>query len=122
MPRNIDIEFEKIYGYLPSPQEKWEYMHGTDAYGNLPQYKKDQHVGHCYAPCPYSTQSPALRSFHMLGNDFDLNERYNHTDANGIIYYMETTSKGSKWGFECTFNGCPYLTLPENDETKYFYV
>lgn len=119
MPRNIDIEFEKIYGYLPSPQEKWEYMHGTDAYGNLPQYKKDQHVGHCYAPCPYSFQSPELRSFHMLGA-IDLEaDRNNHIGSDGKIYYMRTTAKGSVWGFECTFDDC--LFKLENGK-RYFYV
>lgn len=118
MPRHICDEVAGL-----SDKDKWKYLYGTDAYGNLPQHKKDQHVGHCYAPCPYSTQSDTQRSFHMLGNDFDLSTRYNHTGPDGTIYYMEVTSKGSKWGFECTFSGCPYLILPENVEgKKYFYV
>ena len=29
-------------------QELWEATHGTESYGNLPQYKKDQHVGKVY--------------------------------------------------------------------------
>jgi len=33
---------------------------------DLPIYKRDDHIGHCYAPCPFSTQSDDIRSRMML--------------------------------------------------------
>ena len=47
-------------------QEKWRQIYGTENYGNLPENKKGQHVGHKYAPCPFSTQSNDLRTRIML--------------------------------------------------------
>jgi hypothetical protein len=47
-------------------QEKWRQIYGTENYGNLPKYKKSQHVGHKYAPCPFSTQCDDLRTRIML--------------------------------------------------------
>lgn len=93
-----------------TPQEKWREVYGTDAYGNLPQWKKDQHVGHCYAPCPWSTQSSDLRTRHMLGlsSTDPLPARIDHTGADNKIYYMTTTQRGTGWGYECTSDLCSY--------------
>jgi hypothetical protein len=101
-------------------EEKWEYIYGTDAYGNLPQYKKDQHVGHCWHPCPYSLQADDNRVRIMLGlSDTDpLPDRNSHFDGNKI-HYMKTESRGSKWGFECTYDNCSYYTT---NGRRYFYA
>lgn len=91
---------------------QWQYEYGTAVYGNLPQHKKHEHEGHCWAPCPYSTASSDVRSEIMLGfvptvkNDHD-------------IHYMETGSNGIRWGFRCTYSGCPYL---QTTGKQYFYV
>lgn len=66
-------------------QEKWRQIYGTENYGNLPENKKGQHVGHKYAPCPFSTQSGNLRTRIMLrdyvyaqsGNTSDLMDMNN---------------------------------------------
>lgn len=47
-------------------QEKWRQIYGTENFGNLPENKKGYHVGHKYAPCPFSTQSSYLRTRIML--------------------------------------------------------
>ena len=41
---------------------------GTPYVYNLPQWKKDQHVGHCWAPCPFSTESSYQRTRQMIGD------------------------------------------------------
>jgi len=33
---------------------------------------------------------------------------------------MKTEGKGSVWGFECTFDNCPFIEL--SDGKRYFYV
>lgn len=91
---------------------QWQYQYGTSVYANLPQYKKHEHVGHCWAPCPYSTDSDGVRSESMLG--FTPATKNDHG-----IYYMKTEGKGGVWGFECTYDGCPYYT---GTGKKYFYV
>ena len=93
-----------------TPEEKWEALYGTEAFGNLPQYKVNGHVGHCYAPCPYSTQSTDLRTRHLLKlSDMDeLPLKVGHVGDDSKEYFMKTAFRGS-WGFECTYSGCPYL-------------
>jgi len=39
---------------------RWKYRHGTslaNSYANLPEYTRSNHSGHCWVPCPYSTQA-----------------------------------------------------------------
>lgn len=91
---------------------QWQYERGTTIYGNLPQYKKSQHEGHCWAPCPYSTDSSDARSETMLG--FEPATKNDHD-----IYYMKTDINGTKWGFTCTYSGCPYLITTGQ---QYFYL
>ena len=95
---------------IGTPQEVWEYMYGTDAVGNLPQYKVPNHVGHSWMPCAYSTQADDLRTRLLLGlSDLDpLPSQVDHTDANGKVYYLKTKGKGPRWGYECPFDNCPY--------------
>lgn len=97
----------------------WESFYGTTASGNLPQWKKDQHEGHCWHPCPYSTQSTALKTRHLLSlDDIDpLPTKVDHTE-NSREYFMKTKYKGS-WGYECTFDDCPYFI---DNGVKYFYT
>ena len=97
---------------------QWKYEYGTYHYGNLPQYKKNQHVGHKWAICPYSDQSSEGRTRLMLGLD-ELTALPQQNDHG--IYYMKTTSNGKDWGFECTFVGCPYVSY-YNIGVKYFYI
>ena len=56
-----DVIFEKWI--------QWRCQTGSVHYGNLPEFVKTQNVGHCHAPCPYSTQSSAGRTRIMLGLD-----------------------------------------------------
>ena len=92
---------------------QWKYKYGTQAYGNLSQYKKSEHVGHCWMPCPYSTDSSDDRSEGIL----DFVPTKNDHD----IYYMETASNGTVWGFRCTYDNCPYLTT-YSGTNRYFYA
>lgn len=99
----------------------WKRRVGTSNYGNLPSDKKQlDKVGHCYAPCPYSTQSSDLRTSNLLSLDSGeaLPDRVDHS-VDGVTYYMRTASRGSKWGFECTYPGCPYYLLTGQ---KYFFT
>jgi hypothetical protein len=99
----------------------WKRRVGTSNYGNLPEDKKRlDKVGHCYAPCPYSTQSTDLRTRHLLGLDDDatIPTKVTH-EVGGVTYYMRTANRGSKWGFECTHPGCPYYLLTGE---KYFFT
>lgn len=99
----------------------WKRRVGTSNYGNLPSDKKNLNKeGHCYAPCPYSTQSNDVRTALLLGlaEGDALPAKVDHT-AGGITYYMETASRGSKWGFECIYPGCPHYLLTGQ---KYFFT
>jgi hypothetical protein len=100
-------------------QEKWRALYGTEYEGNLPQYKATQHVGKSFSPCPYSTQSPDLRTRHMLNLTMSgtLPLKVDHTGSDSILYYMKTDNRGV-WGYECTFSGCPYLL---STGIPYFY-
>jgi hypothetical protein len=91
----------------------WKKRIGTSNYGNLPSdNKRLNKIGHSYAPCPYSTQSSDLRTRNLLYLDVDeeLPSKVDHS-AGGVVYYMKTDSRGSKWGFSCTYPGCPYYLL-----------
>jgi hypothetical protein len=104
----VGVPFEKFM--------QWYYQHGTYQYGNLGDFKKDDHVGHCFAPCPYDTACSDERTRHML--DLSDTDPLPLRTAHGI-YYMRTESRGSKWGFECTYDSCPhYLSTGR----RYFYV
>ncbi len=99
-------------------QEKWRQIYGTESYGQLPQDKKQDDEGHCYAPCPFATQSTDIRTEHMVGSPPPYS-KVDHTGDDGRVYNMKTWAHGSRWGFECTFSGCPYL-LAEGEE--YFWT
>jgi len=90
--------------------EKWHKLYGTDNFGNLPAYKVLDHVGHCYAPCPYSLQATDLRTRHLLGLSAtdSLPLKVAHVGSDNKEYFMRTAFSGD-WGFECTFSGCPSL-------------
>lgn len=100
-----------------TPQERWEQLYGTTVYGNLPQHKKHNHVGHCWAKCPYDTTCSGVRRRHMVGTETPPEGTVLH-EAGGKHYYMKTHSRGV-WGFECTFDGCPYYITYGK---RYFFV
>lgn len=105
------------YSHVPFEKfMQWYYTYGTYQYNNLPEHKKHEHIGHCFAPCPYDSNAKELRTRHLLdlGDSDPLPTRNDHG-----IYYMRTTSKGSKWGFECTFDNCPYYVA---NGQRYFYI
>ncbi len=100
-------------------QEKWHKIVGTDHYGNLPEHKKHQHDGHCWAPCPYSTQATDMKTRHLLGltSSGILPSKVLHVDENGREYFMKTSHSGD-WGFTCTYSGCGFLLA---NNRPYFY-
>lgn len=112
MPRDIDRETEGM-----SPSEKWEYIYGTDRVGRIPEYKPTKFIGKSYAPCPYSTQSTDLRTKLMLNIEDDTMPDKTDHSVDGVVYYMRTYRKG-RWGFECTFDNCPYYL---QNGKRYFY-
>jgi len=95
-------------------ETEWEYIYGTKHQGNLPGNRKVISaitddvvwVGYSWAPCPYSTSASDERREHLIGETDPSEGKNEHADANGKIYYMKI--KGSGWGFECTFDDCPY--------------
>lgn len=100
-------------------EDHWKSLYGTTAVGNLPRYKVGRFVGKSYSPCPYSIQSDDLRTQIMLGleqNDFSTN-KVDHT-KNNVTYYMKVKRKNA-WGYECTFDECPYYLLTGR---RYFFV
>jgi hypothetical protein len=107
MPRNICDEANRAVA-SGIVDNMWEYIYGTEHEGNLPQYETYTHEGHSYAPCPYSTQSDEVRSRIMLNlsNSDPLPTRNLHQIGNRE-YFMKTDYSG-KWGFRCTFVGCPF--------------
>jgi len=99
----------------------WRIRVGTIRYGNLPKNKKhDGKVGHCWAPCPYSTQSTELRTRHLLrlSENDPLPIKIDHSN-NGVTYFMKTSSRGGVWGYECSYIGCTYYIL---NGKKYFFT
>lgn len=108
-----------IANYSHVPFERflqWKFEQGTYQYGNLGDWKKDDHVGHCFAPCPYDSNADETRTRIMLdlSNSDPLPTRNDHG-----IYYMKTANRGAKWGFECTSDSCPYYTT---NGVRYFYT
>lgn len=88
----------------------WKCSNGTVNYGNLPSRKRD-HTGKCFAPCPFDSNTDVIRSEAMLG----------YTPASLSdhgSYYLKVIYHG-RWGFECTYSGCPYLI---EYGRPYFYV
>ena len=79
----------------------WKCAYGTTNMGNLPTRKRD-HVGISCIPCPYDTGSDLDRSEVWLGQP--VGPQNDHGE-----YYMRVAQRGNRWGFECTFSGCPYL-------------
>ena len=104
---------------LLTSQEKWRAIIGTENEGQLPEYKVNQHVGHCWASCPYDSEATELRTRHLLGlSETDpLPTRVSHVDNNGTSHYMKTSDRGG-WGYECTYSGCPSLLV---NGMPYFY-
>lgn len=100
--------------------EKWvqhKFSMGTTMYGNLPQHKKHEHVGHCWMPCPYDVNTEVVRMRAMLDLDvgqFPIEGRNDHG-----VYYMKTDHSGPVWGFSCTYHNCPYLVAYGS---TYFYA
>jgi hypothetical protein len=116
-----ETKWSSVYGHVKFERFlQWKYTYGTTQYGNLPEHKKSKHVGHCYAPCPYSTQSDDMRTRLMLGLPINavVPTKVDHT-VGGKIYYMRTEGRGTSWGYECTFPSCPYYLA--NGE-RYFHV
>jgi len=108
-----------LSSYSSVPFERfmqWYYERGTYQYNNLPDWKKDDHEGHCYALCPYDSACNTVRIRHML--DLSISDPLPIRVAHGNNY-MKTASRGSKWGFECVFDGCPYYITTGQ---RYFYV
>jgi len=104
--------------YSNKPFEKWlqwQYEIGTTAYGNLPQHKRNDHSGHCWMPCPYSTDSTTERSETMWSSSGAPELTRNDHGNN----YMQTDSNGTAWGWRCTYSGCSYEVAYNK---SYFYV
>ncbi len=121
--------------------EKWRQLYGTTATYNLPQHKKHAHEGHCWATCPYDDDCDSSRTAAMtryyLDPYYDPDTHYmtitgtvsfvegdkikHETDVNDVVrhYYMKTESKGPRWGYECTYSGCPYEV---HNAKPYFYI
>jgi hypothetical protein len=89
----------------------WKLTIGTNSAENLPNRIRD-HVGISGVFCPYDTNCSSIRAVHMVGSVPVVQS--NHGD-----FYMKVESHGSKWGFGCTYSGCPYLL---DTEKNYFYV
>jgi hypothetical protein len=107
--------------YYTKPFEKfleWRNQHGTTAYGNLPQHKRQDHVGHCWAPCPYSTQSSDFRTRSLLGITISgsLPTKVDHTLPDGREVFLQNADGGV---FICPFDDCThYIT----NGTRYHYL
>ena len=93
----------------------WYIVHGTTNYNNLRTNEVANKVGRIYAPCPYDTESDDQRCIDMLGV---VPTKVVH-ELNSVHYYMEANSRGSKWGWQCTFENCPHNT---SNGKKYFYI
>jgi len=82
----------------------WKLSVGTAEYGNLPTHKVNNHSGISCIPCPYDETSISsdFRSEMWIGSIPSVRTAHGN-------YYMKVASRGSSWGFECTYSGCPYL-------------
>ncbi len=102
----------------------WRLSMGTTEYGNLPLNKVNDHEGMSCAPCPYDTKpdnmntnSWNIRLNVLLGGPPTISVE--HKDVSNKHYYLKVASRGSVWGFECTYSGCPYNI---DHGHSYFYV
>lgn len=100
---------------------QWRYQYGTRVYNNLPQPNYLNNVGHCWMPCPYSTECSDDRTRLMLGlsSSDPLPPKTSHTLLDGRKVYLKMSAVSSSWGFECKFDGCPYYIA---NGSRYFYV
>lgn len=89
----------------------WRCNVGTANKGNLPTRKID-HTGIQGVICPFDDQVVMARAIAMLGY-------LPSTQTNHGSYYMKVSMRGNDWGFECTYDSCPYLL--DNGKT-YFYA
>jgi hypothetical protein len=78
----------------------WKLSIGTNSFGNLPQRVRE-YVGISCIPCPYDTASSEERSEIWLGEP--VTSQLSHG-----VYRMKVSQRGNKWGFECTYPGCPF--------------
>lgn len=128
---HIDLMMDDIAEYnnyltsygVGTPFKKWllwKLETGSTIYGNFPENKKFSHVGHCFSPCPYDSDCDEIRVRVLLGlTEADpLPVRVTHI-VGTTSYFMETTNRGSKWGYQCTFPGCSFFL---STGTKYFYI
>jgi len=78
--------------------------------GNFPEYLVNNHVGKCYAPCPFDTEASDMRTRHLLNIPFSgtLPLKTPHIGDDNKHYYMKITHSGD-WGYVCTYSGCSYL-------------
>lgn len=79
--------------------------------GNFPEYKVNEHVGKCYAPCPFDIEASDIRTRHLLDISVSgtLPIKTAHIGVDDKHYYMKMVNLGGAWGWECTFSGCNYL-------------
>ena len=98
----------------------WKLTTGSAVYGRLGADTKSSHVGHCYAICPYSIDCGETRTRIMLKlSDTDpLPTQVSHT-VGGVDYFLKSTNRGSKWGYECT---CPTCSFLLSTGKEYFYI
>jgi hypothetical protein len=89
---------------------QWRCTVGTPNYANLPERLRE-HVGISCVPCPYDDKSSDIRAEHMLGAV--------PTQVDHDIYYMRVALRGTAWGFECTYDSCPYYIA---NGRRYFYA
>lgn len=93
----------------------WKCSVGTTNYGNLSTRIRD-HVGVSCVPCPYSTDSDADRTRMWLDLEAadPIPTQNDHTNS-----YMKVAQRGSSWGWECTYSGCPHQV---DNGYPYFHV
>ena len=90
----------------------WKCSIGTTNYGNLSSRIRN-HIGISAIPCPFDLDNyDPNRSELWLGYiPTSLVSHDNH--------YMKVSLRGSSWGFQCTYSGCPYQ---EANGFPYFHV
>lgn len=89
--------------------------------GNFPEYKVNEHVGKCFAPCPFDSEASDIRTRHLLDISVSgtLPTKVAHIGADNKHYYMQMVNTGGIWGWQCTFADCPYnLSVG----TSYFHI
>lgn len=112
----------------------WEDRYGTTASGNLSQYKVGDNLCNIdinnitypdvvasdfrtyHKKCPYSTES--LINWTKDSGDLTQGELASHIYTNGI---MIREYRGSKRGFLCVDDNCPYYTTVSSGN-RYFYI